>query len=135
MNKLLQAGSLCSVALVVFARLALIFFPLLMPGLTDKHFRSVFVSGSHQELIFFAYPVLISFVLVVFWSIFKVHFSGNIITRAFQMSAAYAVTAIIPCMIIAYSVLPVSPGIIIAWLPYGFTQGLIAGLIFARKAP
>jgi phosphoglycerol transferase MdoB-like AlkP superfamily enzyme len=135
MKRLLQAGSLSCIALVVFARLALIFFPLLMPDLTQQHFRPVFESGSHHELIFFVYPVIISFVLALFWSMFKVHFSGNVVSRAVQMAAAYAFTAIIPCMIVTYSVLPVTPGIIVAWLPYGLAQGLIAGFIYARVDP
>jgi hypothetical protein len=106
-----------------------------MPELTNRYFKAVFVSGSHQELIFFVYPVVISFALAIFWSIFKTHFSGSIFSRAYKMAAAYAGIAILPSMVITYSVLPVAPGIIIAWLPYGFTQGLIAGLIFASKTP
>jgi hypothetical protein len=75
---------------------------------------------------------VLAFALAWFWNRFKDLFVGNLFFRGLEFGFVYAIIATIPIMVLIFSAIDVSLAVIGSWVLYGFLQGTIAGLIFAR---
>lgn len=103
-----------------------------MPALAEEYYKPVFVNDETRNLFYFLHPVVLAFALAWFWNRFKGVLNGNWLMQGLEMGFIYLIVAIVPAMLIIYSAIDVSVGTIVTWLLYGFVQGTLAGIVFAR---
>ncbi|MFY7879168.1 MAG: hypothetical protein ACOVP6_03805 [Lacibacter sp.] len=132
MNKILTSGLVAALLLLAFAYLSLMLMPILLPYLAEEYYKPVFVNDETRNLLYFVHPVVLAFALAWFWNRFKDLFVGNLFFRGLEFGFVYAIIATIPIMVLIFSAIDVSLAVIGSWVLYGFLQGTIAGLIFAR---
>lgn len=132
MNKILTSGLVAALLLLAFAYLSLMLMPILLPYLAEEYYKPVFVNDETRNLLYFVHPVVLAFALAWFWNRFKELFVGNLFFRGLEFGLVYAIIATIPIMVLIFSAIDVSLGVIGSWILYGFLQGTIAGLVFAR---
>ncbi len=132
MNKILTSGLVAALLLLAFAYLSLMLMPILLPYLAEEYYKPVFVNDETRNLLYFVHPVVLAFALSWFWNRFKDLFVGNLFFRGLEFGFVYAIIATIPIMVLIFSAIDVSLAVIGSWVLYGFLQGTIAGLIFAR---
>lgn len=132
MNKILTSGLVAALLLLAFAYLSLMLMPILLPYLAEEYYKPVFVNDETRNLLYFVHPVVLAFALAWFWNRFKDVFVGNLFFRGLEFGFVYAIIATIPIMVLIFSAIDVSLGVIGSWILYGFLQGTIAGLVFAR---
>ena len=132
MKKVLTSGLVASLVLLAFAYLCLKLMPVLLPLVALEYFNPVFVDDASRNIFYFIHPVVLAFALAWFWNRFKDLFVGNLLVRGAEFGFVYAIIATLPIMVLTYSAIDVSLTVVGTWLLYGFFQGTIAGLIFAR---
>lgn len=132
MKKILTSGLVTSIVLLVFAYACLMLMPILLPKVAEEYFHPAFSRDESRNMVYFLHPVVLAFALAWFWNRFKDLFAGNMIFRGLEFGFVYSIIATIPIMILTYSALDVSLTVVGTWVLYGFFQGVIAGLIFAR---
>jgi hypothetical protein len=132
MNKIISSGLVAAVALLLLAFASLKLLPVILPAVAEEYYKPVFVNDETRNLFYFVQPVVLAFALAWFWNRFKGVLTGNWFLKGLEMGFIYLVVATLPAMIIIFSAIDVSIGTIITWLLYGFVQGTLAGIIFAR---
>ncbi|MFN5135325.1 MAG: hypothetical protein ACK5DG_08400 [Chitinophagaceae bacterium] len=132
MNKILSAGAIAAAVLLALAFLSIKVLPIVMPAVAEEYYKPVFVNDETRNLFYFVHPVILAFALSWFWNRFKGVLNGNWLMQALEMGFIYLIVATLPAMIIIYSAIDVSLITIGTWLLYGFIQGTVAGVVFAR---
>lgn len=132
MNKILSAGAIAAAVLLALAFLSIKVLPIVMPAVAEEYYKPVFVNDETRNLFYFVHPVILAFALSWFWNLFKGVLNGNWLMQALEMGFIYLIVATLPAMIIIYSAIDVSLITIGTWLLYGFIQGTVAGVVFAR---
>jgi len=132
MNKILSAGAIAAAVLLALAFLSIKVLPIVMPAVAEEYYKPVFVNDETRNLFYFVHPVILAFALSWFWNRFKGVLNGNWLLQALEMGFIYLIVATLPAMIIIYSAIDVSLLTIGTWLLYGFVQGAVAGVVFAR---
>ncbi|MBX9785283.1 MAG: hypothetical protein K2X48_18515 [Chitinophagaceae bacterium] len=132
MNKIITSGLVAAALLLALAFASLKLLPLVMPALAEEYYKPVFVNDETRNLFYFLHPVVLAFALAWFWNRFKGVLNGNWLMQGLEMGFIYLIVAIVPAMLIIYSAIDVSVGTIVTWLLYGFVQGTLAGIVFAR---
>lgn len=132
MKKILMSGLVASIALLAFAYVCLMLMPVLLPKVAEEYFHPAFSRDESRIVIYFVHPVVLAFALAWFWNRFKDLFTGSLIFRGIEFGFVYGIISTLPIMILTYSAMDVSLTVVSTWLLYGFFQGVIAGLIFAR---
>jgi hypothetical protein len=132
MNKIISSGLAASVVLLVLAFLSIKVLPFLLPSLAEEYYKPVFINEEYRNYFYFVHPVVLAFALAWFWNRFKGVLNGNWFMKGLEIGFIYLIVATLPSMIMIYSAIDVSIGTIISWLIYGFLQGALAGIVFAR---
>ncbi len=132
MNKILSAGAIAAAVLLALAFLSIKVLPIVMPAVAEEYYKPVFINDETRNLFYFVHPVILAFALSWFWNRFKGVLNGNWLMQALEMGFIYLIVATLPAMIIIYSAIDVSLITIGTWLLYGFIQGTVAGVVFAR---
>jgi hypothetical protein len=132
MKKVLTSGLVASLVLLAFAYLCLQLMPILLLSVSFEYFNPVFINDPFRNAFYFLHPIVLAFALAWFWNRFKGIFVGNLIARGLEFGFVYLIIATLPIMVLLFSAIDVSLTVIGTWLLYGFLQGTIAGLIFAR---
>lgn len=132
MNKILSAGAIAAAVLLALAYLSIRVLPVVMPAVAEEYYKPVFVNDETRNFFYFVHPVILAFALSWFWNRFKGVLNGNWLMQALEMGFIYLIVATLPAMIIIYSAIDVSLLTIGTWLLYGFVQGTVAGVVFAR---
>lgn len=132
MKKVLTSGGVAGVALLAFAYLCLKLMPVILPYIAEEYYNPIFVDDASRNVWYFVHPIVLAFALAWFWNRFKDLFKGNMLFRGLEFGLVYAIVATLPIMVLIFSAINVSVAVIGTWLLYGFFQGVIAGLVFAR---
>lgn len=132
MNKIITSGLVAAAVLLALAFASLKLLPIVMPSLAEEYYKPVFVNDETRNLFYFIHPVVLAFALAWFWNRFKGVLNGNWLMQGLEMGLIYLIVATVPAMLIIYSAIDVSTGTIFTWLLYGFVQGTLAGIVFAR---
>jgi hypothetical protein len=132
MNKIITAGAVAAGVLLALAFLSIKILPLVMPAVAEEYYKPVFVNDETRNFFYFVHPIVLAFALSWFWNRFKGVLNGNWLMQALEMGFIYLIVATLPAMIIIYSAIDVSLLTIGSWLLYGFVQGTLAGVVFAR---
>lgn len=132
MNKILSAGAISAAVLLALAFLSIKVLPIVLPAVAEEYYKPVFINDETRNLFYFVHPVILAFALSWFWNRFKGVLNGNWLMQALEMGFIYLIVATLPAMIIIYSAIDVSLITIGTWLLYGFIQGTVAGVVFAR---
>jgi len=132
MNKILSAGAIAAAVLLALAFLSIKVLPIVLPAVAEEYYKPVFINDETRNLFYFVHPVILAFALSWFWNRFKGVLNGNWLMQALEMGFIYLIVATLPAMIIIYSAIDVSLLTIGTWLLYGFVQGAVAGVVFAR---
>lgn len=132
MKKILTSGLVASAALLLFAYVALLVMPILLPKVAEEYYNPAFVSDESRNFLYYVHPVILGFGLAWFWNRFKSLLKGNAFMQGIEMAIIYVLIATIPSLLITYSAIDVSLMTIWSWVLYGFFQALIAGIIFSR---
>lgn len=121
--------------------LSLIYFLSLLSGiyffpkLIEEYYSPAFNMEGNKAIVYFMHPLIVSFVLAWFWHRFKSFFKGSFWQRGLEVGLIYFVIAVLPSMWIIYSAFAVSLPLVFSWLFYGFMQGLVAGIFYAKINP
>ncbi len=132
MKKIISSGFVTSMALLLFAYVALLVMPILLPKVAEEYYNPAFVNDTGRNALYYVHPVLLAFCLAWFWNRFKSLLKGNAFMQGVEMALIYLLVAIVPSLLITYSAIDVSLFTVASWLLYGFLQALIAGIIFSK---
>jgi len=123
--------------LVLLVSLALLYsFIYLLPSIMDEYYNPVFRSSSFQtDWLFYAHPFVLSISLYWFWDRFKTTIKGSLTQRAFQISLAFGIIAMLPVLWLTFSAVDISLIMVATWTAYGILQAFVAGLVFAKMSP
>lgn len=132
MKKIISSGVVTSIALLLFAYIALLVMPILLPKVAEEYYNPAFVNDAVRNALYYVHPVVLAFGLAWFWNRFKSMLKGNALMQGVEMALIYLLIAIVPSLLITYSAIDVSLLTIFSWLLYGFLQALIAGIIFSK---
>ena len=132
MKKIITSGLVASAALLLFAYIALLVMPILLPKVAEEYYNPAFVNDESRNFLYYVHPVILGFGLAWFWNRFKSLLKGNAFMQGIEMAIIYVLIATIPSLLITYSAINVSLMTIWSWVLYGFFQALIAGIIFSR---
>jgi len=135
MRKIILAGLVAGVVLLVLSVLGLYITTWLFPGIAMQYFDPAFDTQSGRVMIYYIHPFIISMALSWFWSRSKGILTGSFITRGIEFGLAYALVAIFPMMVLIYSAMSISLAMVSTWFALGLLQGIIAGLIFEKMNP
>jgi hypothetical protein len=131
MTKTFQAGLIAAVVLLVFSFICLQLMPVLFPKISEAYFQAAFINESSRNNLYYTQPIVLAFSLSWFWNRFRSLMKGSWILKGVEMGILYLLIATLPSMILIYSAIDVPASVVFTWLIYGFSQALIAGLIFA----
>ena len=132
MKKIITSGIVTSIVLLLFAYIALLVMPILLPKVAEEYYSPAFVNDAFRNALYYVHPVVLAFCLAWFWNRFKSLLKGNALMQGVEMALIYLLIAIVPSLLITYSAIDVSLFTIFSWLLYGFLQALIAGIIFSK---
>jgi hypothetical protein len=123
--------------LVLLISLALLYSIIyLLPMVMEEYYNPVFRSSSFQtDWLFYAHPFVLSISLYWFWDRFKTAITGSLVQRAFQISLAFGIIAMLPVLWLTFSAIDISFIMVATWLAYGILQAFVAGLVFAKMNP
>jgi len=132
MKKIISAGLITGTVLLVFAYVALLVMPILLPKVAEEYYNPAFINDAGRNALYYIHPFVLAFGLSWFWNRFKSQLKGNALMQGVEMALIYLLVAIVPSLLITYSAIDVSLFTIASWLLYGFLQALIAGIIFSK---
>ena len=135
MKKVVVAGSVAGIVLLVLSILGLYATILIFPNLAVQYFDPAFDTQSSRIMIFYLHPFIISMALSWFWNRFKTVLTGSFLTRGIEFGLIYLLIAIMPMLWLIYSAMNVSLGIVSTWMLLALAQGVVAGLIFEKMNP
>jgi hypothetical protein len=135
MKRILQAGLVAGIVLLIFSVLGLYMTIWFFPSLAMQYFDPAFSTESSKVLLYYIHPFVISLALSWFWSRFKSVLKGSFLTRGIEFGLIYAMVASFPMMWLIYSAMNVSLTMVATWFVLAMIQGVIAGLVFEKMNP
>ncbi len=135
MKKIIIAGLVAGVILLILSVLGLYATIWFLPGLAKQYFDPAFNTESGRVVLYYIHPFVISVALSWFWNRFKGTLSGSFITRGIEFGVIYTLIATLPMMVLIYSAMSVSLSIVATWFVLALLQGTIAGLVFEKMNP
>ena|SRR5580698_3605811 len=135
MKKIIVAGLVAGVVLLVLSVLGLYITIWLFPNLATQYFDPAFNSDSSKFMFYYLHPFVISMALSWFWSRFKSGLTGSFLTRGIEFGLIYVMVATFPMMWLIYSAMDVSLAIVATWFILALLQGIMAGLVFEKMNP
>ena len=135
MKKIIIAGIVAGIVLLILSVLGLYLTGWLFPSIAAEYFDPAFDVQSGRVMLFYFHPFIISFALSFFWSRFKAVLTGSFFTRGIEFGAIYVLIASVPMLWLIYSAMNVSLSMVGTWLVFALAQGVISGLIFEKINP
>jgi hypothetical protein len=135
MKKILIAGLVAGVILLVLSVLGLYTTIWFFPGVASQYFDPAFNTGEGRVMLYYIHPFVISIALSWFWNRFKGTLTGSLITRGIEFGVIYTLIATLPMMVLIYSAMNVSLAIVATWFVLALVQGTVAGLVFEKMNP
>jgi len=135
MKKIIIAGLVAGVVLLILSALGLYITIWLFPKIASQYFDPAFDVQSSRVMIYYLHPFVIALALSWFWSRFKGVLKGSFLTRGIEFGLIYMMVAIFPMMWLIYSAMSISLEMVATWFVLGLLQGVIAGLIFEKMNP
>src|SRR5580698_4359795 len=108
MKKIIIAGLVAGVILLILSVLGLYTTIWLFPGLAAQYFDPAFNTESGRVMLYYVHPFVISLALSWFWSRFKGVLTGSFLSRGFEFGLIYTLIATFPMMWLIYSAMNVS---------------------------
>lgn len=135
MKKIIIAGLVAGLVLLVLNILGLYITIWLFPKIAEQYFDPAFSTRTGKEVIYYLHPFVMSLALSWFWSRFKGVLTGSFITRGIEFGLVYVFVATFPMLWLVYSAMSVSVEIVITWFALALLQGVVAGLVFEKMNP
>ena len=135
MKKVIIAGLVAGIILLILSVLGLYTTIWFFPGLATQYFDPAFNSGDGRITLYYIHPFIISLALSWFWNRFKDVLTGSFISRGIEFGVIYTLIATMPMMVLIYSAMNVSLSIVATWFVLALVQGTIAGLVFEKMNP
>lgn len=135
MKKVVIAGLVAGVVLLILSVLGLYMTIWFFPGLAMEYFDPAFDTQSDRIMIYYIHPFIISLALSWFWARFKGVLTGSFFTRGIEFGLIYVLVATFPMMWLIYSAMNVSLALVATWFVLALMQGVIAGLVFEKINP
>ena len=135
MKKIIIAGSVAGVLLLLLSVLGLYTTIWFFPGLAVQYFDPAFSADSDKVMLYYVHPFVISMALSWFWNRFKGVLTGSFMTRGIEFGLIYTLIATLPMMLLIYSAMNVSLSIVATWFLLALLQGSISGLVFEKMNP
>jgi len=135
MRKIVIAGFVSGVILLVLSVLGLYTTIWLFPNIALQYFDPAFSSGSDRFMLYFMHPFIIGLALSWFWDRFKSLLKGTRLTRGIEFGLIYVMVATIPMLWLIYSAMNVSITMVATWFILALAQGVVAGLVFEKMNP
>ena len=135
MKKIIIAGLVAGVILLILSVLGLYITIWFFPGLAGQYFDPAFNSGEGRVMLYYVHPFVISLALSWFWSRFKGVLTGSFLNRGIEFGLIYTLIATIPMMVLIYSAMSVSLAIVTTWFLLALVQGIVAGFVFEKMNP
>jgi hypothetical protein len=135
MKKIIVAGLVAGVVLLILSVLGLYITIWLFPNIASQYFDPAFDTQSSRVMIYYLHPFVIALALSWFWSRFKGILTGSFLTRGIEFGLIYVVVATFPMMWLIYSAMSISLEMVATWFVLGLLQGIVAGLIFEKMNP
>jgi hypothetical protein len=135
MKKIIKAGLVAGIVLLILSVLGLYITIWLFPSLAMQYFDPAFATESSRYMLYFLHPFVIGLALSWFWSRFKGVLTGSFLTRGIEFGLIYGMVATFPMMWLIYSAMNVSLELVTTWFVLALVQGLIAGLVFEKLNP
>ncbi len=135
MKKIVIAGFVSGVTLLILSVLGLYVTIWFFPGIAVQYFDPAFNSGGDRFMLYFIHPFIIGLALSWFWDRFKSLLKGGRLTRGIEFGLIYVMIATLPMLWLIYSAMNVSVTMVVTWFVLALAQGLVAGLIFEKMNP
>ena len=135
MKKIIIAGSVAGVLLLLLSVLGLYTTIWFFPGLAVQYFDPAFSADADKVMLYYVHPFVISMALSWFWNRFKGVLTGSFMTRGIEFGLIYTLIATLPMMLLIYSAMNVSLSIVATWFLLALLQGSISGLVFEKMNP
>jgi hypothetical protein len=135
MKKIITAGLVTGIVLLILSVLGLYITIWFFPSLAQQYFDPAFANESGRYLLYFLHPFVIGMALSWFWSRFKSILKGSFITKGIEFGLIYSMVASFPMMWLIYSAMNVSLELVATWFILALLQGLVAGLVFEKMNP
>jgi len=135
MKKILKAGVVAGIVLLLLSVIGLYATIWLFPNLAVQYFDPAFTTESNRILLYYIHPFIISLALSWFWSRVKGVLTGAFFTRGIEFGFIYALVATFPMMWLIYSTMNVSLTMVATWFILAIAQGVVAGLVFEKMNP
>jgi hypothetical protein len=135
MKKIIKAGFVAGIILLILSVLGLYLTIWLFPTLAMQYYDPAFTTESSRILLYYIHPFVISLALSWFWSRVKWVLKGSFITRGIEFGLIYSFIAAFPMMWLIYSAMNVSLALVATWFVFALVQGVIAGLVFEKMNP
>lgn len=135
MKKIVIAGLVSGIILLVLSVLGLYLTIWLFPNIAVQYFDPAFNSGSDRFMFYFIHPFIIGLALSWFWDRFKSLLKGARLIRGIEFGLIYVLTATLPMLWLIYSAMNVSVTIVATWFVLALVQGIVAGLVFEKMNP
>ena len=135
MKKIVIAGLVAGVILLILSVLGLYMTIWFFPRLAGQYFNPAFNSGEGRIMLYYIHPFVISMALSWFWARFKGVLTGSFLNRGIEFGLIYTLVATIPMMLLIYSAMSVSLAIVTTWFLLALVQGVVAGFVFEKMNP
>jgi len=135
MKKIIIAGLVAGVILLILSVLGLYTTICFFPHLAGQYFDPAFNTGEDRVMLYYIHPFVISIALSWFWDRFKGVLTGSFLNRGIEFGLIYTLIATLPVMVLIYSAMSVSLAIVATWFLLALVQGVIAGLVFEKMNP
>ena len=86
MKKIISSGLITGIVLLVFAYVALLVMPILLPKVAEEYYNPAFVNDATRNALYYVHPVLLAFGLAWFWNCFKSLLKGNAWMQGVEMA-------------------------------------------------
>jgi hypothetical protein len=135
MKKILLAGLVAGIALLILSIVGLYATVWIFPGIAQEYFNPALDVQSSRVMIYYIHPFIIGIALSWFWSRTKTVLAGSFLTRGIEFGLIYAFVALFPIMWLIYSAMSISLAMVSTWFALGLLQSVVAGLIFEKMNP
>ena len=135
MKKIINAGLVAGVILLILSVSGLYATIWFFPKLAGQYFNPAFNSGEGRIMLYYIHPFVISLALSWFWARFKGVLTGSFLNRGIEFGLIYTLVATIPAMLLIYSAMSVSLAIVTTWFLLALVQGIVAGFVFEKMNP
>ncbi len=131
MKKILLPGIISAIAVFAISMLVGYLSNFIFPGLKGEYENACMFRSWNDPLMmaYFAYPLILAFILSFIWDKVKTVFTGSYINNVLNFTFLYWLATSLPGMFMSLSSFKISIIMVLSWTISGFLQILVASLI------